>query len=117
LEQRQIDISGSSMLLIMEIMSIFLNCKVKEIKMNTKNPKFRIKTSSIKNNDILINYLNKYPLRSSKYMDYCNWKEGFLLFKDSKHSTIEGLNRIKILKNSMNNKRQEFNWDHLIDFS
>lgn len=117
LEQRQVDISGESMLLIMEIMSVFLNCKVKETKMNTKNPKFRIRTSSIMGNDILINYLNKYPLRSSKYMDYCNWKEGFLLFKDSKHSTIEGLDRIKVLKNSMNSKRQEFNWDHLLDFS
>ena len=91
-------------------------CNVKETKIFTNNPKYRIRTTSINGNNALINYLNEYPLKSVKYLDYLNWKEAFLLFKDHKHLTIEGINKLIELKNSMNDRRTEFNWDHLKDF-
>ena len=116
LEQRQVDISGDSMIYIMEKIGTFIECKVKETKTNTKNPKLRVRTTSIKGNDVLVDYLNRFPLNSSKYLDYCNWRDGFLLFKDKQHLTTEGLNKIKGLKENLNSKRKEFNWDHLLDF-
>ncbi len=116
LEQRQLDLSGGNLKDIQIIISNYIQCNVKETKIYTNSPKYRIRTTSINGNNALINYLNEYPLKSVKYLDYLNWKEGFLLFKDHKHLTIEGINKLIELKNSMNDRRTEFNWDHLKDF-
>lgn len=34
---------------------------------------YRVKVSSLKSNLILINYLEKYPLFSSKFLNYKDW--------------------------------------------
>lgn len=111
-EQRQLDIKGGNLFNIQEIISNLIKCTVKQTKTNTKNPKYRIRTTSISGNLALINYQEKYPLNSSKYLDYLNWKEAFDIFINKKHLTKLGLNRLLLLKLSKNDKRKEFNWDH-----
>ncbi|KAM4054276.1 LAGLIDADG endonuclease (mitochondrion) [Hirsutella rhossiliensis] len=65
--------------------------------------------------DILVRYLDKYPLYSSKYLDYKDWKEIVLLLLKKKLYTKKNITKIDSAKNSMNSKRTLFNWDHLIN--
>ena len=53
-----------------------------------------------------------YPLYSSKILDYKNWREVVNLIIDNKHYLEDNI-IIHNLKNTMNNKRSSFNWDHL----
>jgi hypothetical protein len=63
--------------------------------------------------EIIINYLDKYPLFSSKYLDYNDWKKVVFLIFENKHYTEEGINKTEFVKNSMNRQRIKFTWDHL----
>jgi hypothetical protein len=63
--------------------------------------------------NILVNYLDKYSLFSSKYLDYKDWKEIVLLIFENKHYTEEGLNKTDSVKNDMNRQRTYFTWTHL----
>lgn len=67
----------------------------------------------------MVNYFNKFPLFSSKYLDFLSWAEAQKLITNKLHLTKngpEGLDRIKSLKNTMNNNRSVFSWEHLNDF-
>lgn len=61
----------------------------------------------------LIEYLDKYPLKSSKYLDYMNWKSAFNILNSKRIKTDLDKTNIYNYKNTMNDKRTEFNWDHL----
>lgn len=61
----------------------------------------------------LINYLNQYPLMSSKRLDYQAWETTHELFRKGSHLKPEGLTMIKQLKEGMNTKRTYLNWSHL----
>ena len=55
----------------------------------------------------------------NKHLDFLNWKEAYNLIEIKAHHKkygLEGINKIKSLKNSMNNKRTEFSWLHLNNF-
>lgn len=62
---------------------------------------------------LLIDYLNKFNLYSSKYLDYLLWKQAFEIILLKNHYSKSGSLAVKKLKNRMNNSRTEFNWDHL----
>lgn len=103
---------------IMQNLSEFLNVKVA-----TKNHKkykdymeYNITTNSVPNNLILINYLDKYPLFSSKHLNYKDFKTIVNLIMNKEHKTISGKEKIQELKLGMNNRRIEFNWNHLQNF-
>jgi len=38
------------------------------------------------------------------------------MISKKEHKTIKGINAIRLLKNGMNSKRTEFNWDHMLKF-
>lgn len=63
--------------------------------------------------DVLIKYLSKNTLLSSKYLDYKDWEKAALLFISGTHTLVENKNIIISLKNGMNNKRAIYTWDHL----
>ena len=92
-------------------LSEFLNSNIKKIK-NKKQ--YRVRTTSLKGNLILIEYLQKYPLFSSKYLDYLDWKEVISYFIRKEH--YENIENIEKLKLNMNNNRTYLNWDHLQNF-
>jgi hypothetical protein len=70
LVQRQIYHNGLSNYNFMADIATFLDSSVNEIRTSSNHPQFRIRTISLKSNEILINYLEKYPLFSTKYLDY-----------------------------------------------
>lgn len=72
-----------------------------------------VNTSSIESNKILIEYLNRYPLLSSKYLDFKNWEKALNLYILKLHRDPIYLEEIRNLKLSMNTGRTEFNWEHL----
>lgn len=103
---------------IMQDLSNFLNIKL----VSRKNKKYQdyleysITTNSLNSNLILINYLEKYPLFSSKYLNYKNFKSVVKIISNKEHKTIAGKEIILNIKSGMNNRRTEFNWDHLKNF-
>jgi LAGLIDADG endonuclease/GIY-YIG catalytic domain len=80
--------------------------------------KFAIKTQNIISNEILINYLTKYPLWSSNLLNYRDWLLSFKLYKKFKQNnkSLEILDEIKLIKKRMHDNRTILNWDHLQNF-
>ena len=58
-------------------------------------------------------YLTRYPLYSSKYLDYKDWKKVLKIVEDKGHKSKEGLEECKRLKKGMDKGRITFNWEHL----
>jgi hypothetical protein len=54
----------------MQIIADFLKTKLRIRAFQGKYSQYIVNTSSIESNKILIDYLNTYPLLSSKYLDY-----------------------------------------------
>lgn len=115
LSKRELDKSGVSMLEIMDLISRVFGNKLERITRNNKSVIFRVKTKSLKENMILIEYLTKFSLKSSKKLDMESWRIIVNLIKDKKHLTEEGALMINQIKNSINEKRVVFNWEHLIE--
>jgi len=82
-------------------------------RVNYKNNYFIIRVENQNSIKILINYLNNYSLLSSKYLDFCDWSIAFNEILKKTHLTDEGKKVIYSAKNRMNDKRTDFNWDHL----
>jgi hypothetical protein len=68
----------------------------------------------------LINFFDKYPLFSSKYLNYLDWRlVYFILIVNKEHigkNKLNTYNKVYIIKEKMNTKRKIFNWDHLNNF-
>lgn len=77
---------------------------------------FIISAFNLESKNILINYLNKYPLRSSKILDYKDWLKCIEFENSFKNDKKRLLKEIQYIKSQMNNKREQFNWDHLNTF-
>ena len=70
LSQRNTDKSGESLEKIMLKITEFLLVKLNSRTLSEKYRQFVISTSNRVSNNILIDYLNTYPLLSSKYLDF-----------------------------------------------
>lgn len=118
LEQRILDpITNESYYDILNQICLFLNCNLNtKIQKSTNNSYYTFCASSKISLSILIKYFNKYPLFSSKYLDYKDWEEIAHLVINNKHLTDEGINRVEFVISRMNTKRIEFNWNHLKNF-
>lgn len=115
IEQRMLDpITNESYFKVLTEISNFLNCSLLTRKQKSTGNEYYILTASSKMSlEIIINYLNKYPLFTSKYLDYNDWKEVVFLIFENKHYTEEDINKTESVKNSMNRQRTKFTWDHL----
>lgn len=60
----------------------------------------------------LINYFNRYPLLSSKYLDYQSWLYIWIKQKENP-ITISYLKEAELIKKDFNNSRTSYNWNHL----
>jgi hypothetical protein len=96
--------------------------------------KFTLKTQNIRSNEKLINYLNTYPLFSSKFLDYNDFVLALEVFKKWKNNKLEcdldnlDLSTFKeesitscgdlinLIKKRMGHNRTIFIWDHLQNF-
>jgi len=108
----------------MEAISVLLLSQLKITNLSTldrtgKQSAWRVRNTSKAGSNIIIEYFNFFPLFSSKHLDFLIWKEVFELILNKQHlikNGIEGLNKIENLKNQMNNKRVNFNWEQLKNF-
>lgn len=116
LSQRQIDHNKEDNFSFLNIIAEYLNTIVKKIRITKPTPEYRVRTVNIKGNLILIDYLNKYPLFSSKYLNYKDWVKVLKYFEIKEHTKSEAIKEIINIKLNMNDKRKEFNWDHLQNF-
>lgn len=115
IEQRMLDpITKDSYSKVLTDICNFLNCNLLTRKQkSTGNEYYTLTASSKISLDIIINYLEKYSLFSSKYLDYKDWKEIVLLIFENKHYTKKGIDKTESIRNSMNRQRTHFTWDHL----
>lgn len=74
---------------------------------------YRVSATSRKSLIVIIDYFNKYPLLSSKFLDYKDWNKAANLILTNKHLTEEGIIEIENIRNTMNRNRTKFSWDHL----
>lgn len=60
------------------------------------------------NNDLvekIIPHFDIYSLKTSKFLNYLDFKDAALLMRNKKHFTIEGIERLKSIKSNMNKAR------------
>ena len=111
LSQVRVTKYGYSMNDLMLSIAQFLNVNVNEIRSDRKHPQYRIRTSSIKTNLILSKYLDRFNLQGKKYLDYQDWKSILHYFEEGTFK--ENSSKIVEIKNGMNQRRIEYNWNHL----
>lgn len=74
---------------------------------------FLISSTSAISRSIVASYLAKFPLFSSKYLNYLDWLACHEMMVNKLHTTEHGRDKAMLLKSSMNSKRTYYNWDHL----
>jgi len=115
IEQRMLDpVTKISYFSVLNQIAKFLGCKLLTRKqLSTNNEYYTLAASNRKSLLVIINYLELYPLFSSKYLDYKDWNKAVKLILTDKHYTEKGLIEIDLIRNNMNKNRTYFNWDHL----
>ena len=109
---------GLSKIDIMILLSEFLNVNLKTAK-RKKLPdylEYVVRTNRMINNLIINSYLEKYPLFSSKFLNFKDWVKVLNIIQAEEHKSIMGKNNISLIRDGMNTKRTHFNWDHLQRF-
>jgi hypothetical protein len=117
IEQRMLDpVTNDSYYDVLNQICLFLNCNLlTKTQASTNNTYYSLAASSKVSLDIIIKYFNKYPLFSSKYLDYKDWEQVAYLIINNQHLTEKGINVVELVRSRMNTKRTEFSWDHLKD--
>jgi hypothetical protein len=70
LSQRQRDQNKKDNLFFLEEIALSFGSLVKPIRNDSDNPQYRVRTTSLKGNLAVVNYLTKYPLFGTKFLDY-----------------------------------------------
>lgn len=87
---------------------------LRESKHNEGKTYWIVEVTSLNRLNLLIEYLNNYPLLTAKRNDFEDWYKVYQLIVDKKHLSEDGKLLIKMIKSNMNKKREVFNWDHLV---
>jgi len=90
----------------MSNISSFVESNLKTTKQN-KHPQYLARTLNLKGNLAVRTYLTRYPLFSSKYLDYLVWDKVLIKMVKIEHKNAD---LILKLKESMYSKRTYFNW-------
>ena len=116
ISQRREDRKGYHNLDFLNYIAEFLETEVKKIRSDKPKPEYRVRTTNLKGNFKIKNYLLQYPLFGTKHLDSLNWMEVVDMFNRKEHNTDEGKEKIVKIKSGMNNYRTNFTWDHLQNF-
>ena len=99
---------------ILNKICLALNVKLhSKIRDSQKDSYYIIRVENQNSIKLLIDYLDIYPLLSSKHLDFLCWKIVFNEIINKKHMTVEGRKIVSEQKDQMNDSRIYFNWDHL----
>jgi hypothetical protein len=115
LEQRMIyPKTGENYNLVLNKICLALNVKLSiRTRENLKNSYLGIRVENQNSIKLLIEYLDMFPLKSSKHLDFLSWKIVFNEIINKNHMTVFGRKIVSLEKGQMNNSRTFFNWDHL----
>jgi hypothetical protein len=116
LEQRNESPTNGNYQEIMEALAHFLLSNLKSLQRKGKGTSFRVRSSSLAGNLVLISYLISFPLFGSKRLDYFDWCQSVELVAKGNHKTSQALASMKQLKTNMNYNRTFFTWEYLVDF-
>ena len=116
LSQSQKDHKLENKLSFMNNLAEFLFTSVKAIREDKPKPEYKVRTTSLKGNLVLENYLNLFPLFGSKYLDYKDWIKVLDYFKQGGFKHSQNIDKIIKIKSCINDKRTVFIWDHLQNF-
>jgi len=116
ISQRQTDHKGFSNQEFLNKIADLFDTEVKETRLNKSTPEYRVRTTNLQGNNKAKNYLIKYPLFGTKYLDSIDWMKVVDLFNNGEHKTELGKEKILNIKSNMNDKRTVFTWDHLQNF-
>lgn len=111
LSQARVTRYGYSTSELMKSIAQFLTVNVNEIRSDRKHPQYRIRTSTLNTNLILCNYLDQFNLQGTKYLDYQDWRSILHYFEEATH--YQNIPKIVEIKSGMNQRRTEYNWNHL----
>jgi hypothetical protein len=114
ISQRQNDKNGNNNLYFLEEIATLFLTVVKPFRIETKFPQYRIRTTSLKGNLFVENYLLNFPLFGTKYLDSMDWLKVLDYFKSGQHYV--NIQHITHIKANMNENRTMFIWDHLQQF-
>lgn len=117
LEQRKFDpVTNASYSDIMNAIATALGSSLSYSTHNDGIEYYLISASSAKARANIVSYFTKYPLFSSKRLNYLDWLTCHNMIVNKTHTTPEGRELALKLKSGMNSKRTFFyklNWDHL----
>jgi hypothetical protein len=91
----------------MKDIGIILGSSFKEVRADSKHPQYLVRTINLTSNIQMESYLDKYPLFSSKFLNYKDWLKVLEYKKIRKYDT-DSIEKIIEIKNGMNNKREKF---------
>ena len=76
---------------------------------------YMVISHNIQSHNKVISYFNRFPLYSSKYLAYLDWKQVLteLMLREGKPLAKEDISRVETIKAQFNNKRVSFNFAHL----
>jgi hypothetical protein len=113
-----IELGGISYFYILSIIARYLNVNVYSRSREQKDKIFysyKVISHNLQSHAKVINYLDKYPLYSSKYLAYKDWKYVVeqIRLRAGKPLTIENITEIEKIKAQFNTNRTEFDFSHL----
>lgn len=76
---------------------------------------YMVISHSLENHKKVIEYFDRYPLYSSKYLAYKDWKYVVeqIQLRNGKPLTAEDIKEIQKIKDQFNSKRKQFDFSHL----
>jgi hypothetical protein len=116
LSHRQRDQNKRDNFFFLEEIALNFGCLVKPIRNDSDNPQYRVRTTNLKGNLGVVNYLTKYPLFGTKFSDYRDWVKVVELFNQGSFDHKLNMDYVKLIKSEMNDNRTIFVWDHLQNF-
>ena len=114
LVEKTINLNNESLLDIMTQISKFLLCNLKTVVRAKQHAQYSARTANLQGNLAVKDYLNKYPLFTSKYLDYLAWEKVLTMIINKQHR--QNAEAILKLKQTTNSRRTHFNWNHLNNF-
>jgi hypothetical protein len=104
--------------IMLKIQSLFgITTDLRVSKHNKDKTYWIIEITSLNKLNLIIQYLNNYPLLTAKRNDYEDWLKVYQLIANNKHLSEDGKLLIKQIKSKMNKNREVFNWDHLVNLN
>lgn len=110
--QRKIDkLSGESCVPFMTELAYFFRS---DLLISSTRNYVTLSVNTKNNHSKIRSYFDKFPLMSTKYLNYQCFVESLHFLK--RGLSEEEINKVRFLKSAMNTNRTYFNWDHLNKF-